>query len=553
MTSVRSHRTPSRRRMLAPVLAILFAIALVPVGCGDDEATSEAGGADDAVEFAELREAAEKMQAEAEAAGATEFASETFEKGVEYLAKAEEYESESASKAKARYRSAKSKFEEARDDAEKNKGKIEEFRGELAEYEALRTTITAAGHEKIDPPMFEKAENNYASAKELGEGAELSKAKRKLRYAMEDLRRLSERASVMADRKTLADQERSEVASAKAKATEAGAENLAKNDWQWGIDQEKDAQVAYDAGQYDQAVNLYRRAQQAFTSAATYAQQQLDATVANTSARPDDDGLAHDGSGSGDVPGVDEIEIPDITGDDGADLSDLPSLFSGSASWDDSIFSIEWYEGTEFRNDIEVLAGRVDNVIFEGEENVGSGQDGYVLAGNTGGFVMIDAAFEDGVQIEADVQFQLVLSKAFFEIVFMADSVKDFYASEFASNVNVISDGKKYQAQAAAQPNYRRQFKDWVNLREPYNLKVVYQKANEEAEGEIRCYLNGEETSRYKTEKYRKGKIGLRWFNTKFIVKSLKVSGWVDEEWAKEALAARGSGETEKSGEDFGF
>ena len=58
-----------------------------------------------------------------------------------------------------------------------------------------------------------------------------------------------------------------------------------------------------------------------------------------------------------------------------------------------------------------------------------------------------------------------------------------------------------------------------------------------------------------KTDRYRKGFPGLRWGDTKFIVESLEVSGFLDEERATEALekAARGESDSNAGDSDIDF
>lgn len=177
------------------------------------------------------------------------------------------------------------------------------------------------------------------------------------------------------------------------------------------------------------------------------------------------------------------------------------------------------------------------------------------MASNTRGYVLVDAGFEDAVSIRAEVHFHMLTQKPFLEIVLMSD-VGDFYASEFATNVFIVEDNARLKKPAAkaVQPEYRKPFKDWVQKREPYEFVVTYSKLNEDEKGEIICKLNGVETSRFATDKFRKGKFGFRWSNTKFIIKSLEVQGYVDEEWAKQALEAKavGGGKSEPT-EGFGF
>ncbi len=548
---------------MATAIVVALSLALLPVGCGDDKKKSDDSSA--AVgDFEELREEAEAARDEAKAAGADTLAAEDFEKAMKYLEQAQNFETENPGRAKSRYKSAKKRFEESIATTTKIQGKLASFQEKLKEFETQRDEFVAAGGDKIAAEYFGKAINEYNAAKEASESGDMSNANKRLRYANNDLSNAQNQAAKLTKDKLSADEERGLMAEAKAKATEKGAENVAPQDWAWAADLERDAAKAYDAGQFQRAFSLFRQAKSAFLSANNAATGQLASTIKDASGKPDLGGRIPSGSGGnvGATPGVDEIEIPDLGSGDEADLTDLANLFQGVASYSEGKLEIDWADGLAFKEDISVLAGKVGgdkpNVIFEGSENVGEGfgEAGYVFAGNTGGFLLIDAGFEDQVGIRAEIQFSLLTQRPFLELILMADGDR-WYASEMASNVWIIEDKgrlKKPMARAR-QGEYRQPFNKWINRREPYIMEMSYNKRSDSQKGVITCKLNGEVTATFETDKIRKGKIGFRWSNTKFVVKSLFVRGAVDEEWAIDALKKHHEGGDSggDDGGDFGF
>jgi len=548
---------------MATAIVVALSVALLPVGCGDDKKKSDDSTAS-AGDFTELREQAEAARDDARAAGADTLATEDFEKAMKYLEQAQNYETEKPGRAKSRYKSAKKRFEESIVATTKIQGKLAGFQEKLKEFETLRDAFIAAGGDKVAAEYYAKAINEYNAAKEAAESGELSNANKRLRYANNDLSNAENQAAKITKDKLSAEEERSLMEEAKAKATEKGAENVAPQDWAWAADLERDAVKAYDAGQFQRAFSLFRQAKSAFVSADNATAGRLAAAIKDASGNTDSGGRIPAGSGGnvGETPGVDEIEIPDLGSGDEADLTDLANLFQGVASYSEGKLEVDWSDGLAFKEDISVLFGKTGsdkpNIIFEGSENVGEGfgEAGYVFAGNTEGFLLVDAGFEDQVGLRAEIQFSLLTQRPFLELILMADGNR-WYASEMASNVWIIEDKgrlKKPMARAR-QSEYRQPFNKWINRREPYIMELSYNKRSDSQKGVITCKLNGEVTATFETDKIRKGKIGFRWYNTKFVVKSLFVRGAVDEEWAIEALKKHheDSGSGDDDGGDFGF
>ena len=166
--------------------------------------------------------------------------------------------------------------------------------------------------------------------------------------------------------------------------------------------------------------------------------------------------------------------------------------------------------------------------------------------------MLVDCGFEDAVSVRALIQFQLLTQNPFMEIVLMSEEGKQFYATEFGSNIFAVEDNarlKKPKAKAA-QPTYRQPFNKWISKREPYEITFTYHKAKESEKGILTTKLNGEVTAQFETDQFRRGKVGFRWFNTKFYVEELEIQGFIDENWAMEALKAKAASE---GGSDGGF
>jgi hypothetical protein len=560
MESVRTRNRIDLSHLARPRSWLAFAIALglaaLPIGCGPDESSGVGGDASSA-DFASLRADAESARDAAVAAGADTVAPEIFAKGTEYLDKAITLEAdpEATSKTKAQYQRAREKFVESVEAAGTRKGKLDELSIQIAAFEKLREEVKVAGGDQVDPATFAKAEQNLADARVASAAGDVPKAKREINYGIEDLKIVQRQTAQAVQQKKLADDERALCEAEKAKALAIEAEKLAAQDWQWASDQERDGAAAYESKQFERAVALFRQAKGSYLTAATYAQQQKD-TAARAEAEAEAAAAAK-AVARDDIPKVGEIEVPDPV-EDALDLVDLPSLFKGAATYKESTLAIDWADGTELREDVQILLGKSENVRFEGEENVGAGEgvykNLYVMAGNTTGFVLIDAVFEDGVSVKATVKFQMVAPKGYFEFVMMSEDPQNYYASEFASNVKLVDDGNSYVKAKSTDPVHAKPYNTWVSLTKPYELEVKFHKPSEDEPGEVRCYMNGTETCRYPTDKFRRGRVGFHWSNTKFIIKELSLRGLPQEEWAMKALEAhRAQGGTEEKDKDYGF
>ena len=91
----------------------------------------------------------------------------------------------------------------------------------------------------------------------------------------------------------------------------------------------------------------------------------------------------------------------------------------------------------------------------------------------------------------------------------MSDGGNNFYASDFGRNILVFNRGRITKEVPSRNAEYRKHPSRWVQRREIYDLKAVYQKKEGE-KGLLQVFLNGELCAAYPTNKYRKGSIGFR-------------------------------------------
>ncbi|MGA1488218.1 MAG: hypothetical protein ACO4B4_11520 [Planctomycetota bacterium] len=558
---------------LLPSLAILLALALLPVGiagcgggdAGGDEAASSAGGEVDS----ELKEEAEEARSDAEKAKAKKYAKEDYEKALGYVERAEEFEEEGdAAKAKTYYRRAVKKFEEAAENAGRGAKKFERFEQKLAEYETNREAVKSAGTDALVPDLFSRAESTFASAREKFDEGNLDDAQKKLNLAMRDLDELKSRGQEAGRMRASADTERASMDRAREAATGEDAQTHAAQDWGYAEQLERDGNARYESQDFRAAQDFFVKARASYDDAARAARDAK--AIASASARTADSGSA----GSGDIPrgsqdygeiDAGEIKIPDIGGLDVA-MADLPGFFHGIAELGSgNTLSLSWSSGIEFKEDVNPFGTRHTgdpqkaHLLWEGMDGVGASD--YVFAGNTEGIVMVNASFDSAAAIRATVQFQMVEPKGYFEIFLMAQDKSggiDYYASQFGANILLVQENgrKRKPLASAAQAEYRKAPKDWVNRREPYEIVFQFIPSADDDEGTLECKINGETTAAFKSGTLTKGKIGFRWNRVKFYVESLDVRGVIDEEWAKAALqekAQKEAAEADNPGGSLGF
>ena len=536
------------RKLLSLFLA--FAVTLSISGCGGGETSTEddegSNGSSDSLisQVEELISETEALKSEAAAADAEKYMAADYEAAEKVLNRAKDYlDDGEGKKARTQVRSAKRKFDTILKDVTKIAEQMQEIESEQKNYSEKLAAAKSAGADKLAASEFEGAERSYEKAMKYVKDGKAKSAKKYIGYAISDLDRALEEVGRKSKEKAKADEEKTLMAEKKQMAIDAGAEEKALRDLEYARDRERLADQSYESGDFDGAARSYRDAKTGYVGAMETAKRTElaannnsgnNSSGGNNAGRDDSSGYG----GQDEVPGIGDIEIPDIgVGDSGGDLSGgLPALYSGVAEYNSAkgSLSLNWSAGTELQQDMKRLLGDPANAIFEGDEGVGTGQDGkYVMAGNTSGYWIVNAGFEDGIVIRAKVQFQLLINKPDFELVLMSDGGGDFYAVSYGANARVYNDGLKTSTVASPVKTYRKSPKDWVQKREPYEFEVRYFKRSEDEKGVLEAKINGETTVKLTTDKYRKGFAGFRWNDTKFIIQELEVRGLVDEEWAK--------------------
>jgi len=551
-TSVTSY-VPGRSPIGTLCLIFTLACGLIFSGCGGGDSSSEGGdggsGSSDEIvtQVEEMLEEIDGLIAESKQANAEKYKASDMEAALKLVTKARDYlADDNAKRARTTARSAKRKLESVIEGAQKVSAQMKSVEEKLTEYDAKLKEITELGADKFAASEMEGALRSYDKAQGYISAGKASSAKKYLGYAISDLDRAKEEFQKSVTSRKSADDEKTLMAEKRQEALDAGAEEKALRDLEYAKDVERRGDQAYGRNDFDSAARCYRDAKNGYIGAIEVANRPSNPIAGSNGngggvRQPD-----HTGGGQvDDAPGIDDINIPDIGSGGDLDLtSGLAGLFHGSAEYNATKGSLRlnWADGTELEQDMKQLLGDPANTIFEGDEGVGQGQDGsYVMAGNTKGYWIVNSSFEDGVRIRAKVLFQLLIDKPSFEILLMSDGGQDFYAASYGAHAKVYKNGLPVGQMSSPLQAYKKNPKDWVQKREPYEFEFIYYKRGED-KGILEAKINGETTVKLKTDRFRKGFPGIRWNDTKFIIQELEVSGLVDEEWAKERLKSAADG-----------
>lgn len=558
----RSHSDDSRvfyghwSRWLPLVLATVVGLTLTGCGGGDDsngDDTSSSSGPELIEQVEGMLTEIDQLVIAAKDAGAERYKATDLKAAIKLVGRAKEYlEDGNAKKARTTARSAKKKLESVVEETGSLAGKMKAVETKVAQYATKLAEVKALGAETTSSSDMEGAVRSYEKAMGYIESGKSSSAGKYLGYAISDLDRVIEQFNANSKNKISADAEKTLMAEKRQMAIEAGAEEKALRDLEYARDRERMGDQAYESSDFDSAIRHFRDAKTGYIGALETARREDSAIAIGANNGASDGGH---GDQDGEVPGVDQIDIPDIGSGDGIS-TDLASLFSGAAEYNSAKGSLHlnWADGTELKSDMTRLLGDPSHTHFEGDEGVGQGQDGgYVMAGNTTGYWTVNASFKDGVRVRAKVLFQLLIDKPNFEILLMSDGAQDFYAASYGAHAKIYKNGLPVGNMNSLIPAYKKSPKDWVQKREPYEFEFIYYKRGDD-KGVLEAKINGETTVKLKTDRYRKGFPGFRWTDTKFIIQELEISGIVDEEWAEAELKKVADGTRDESaGDDFDF
>ena len=537
-------------------LILTVSLGLVTAGCGgggDDSGSgngSSVGPEELAAQVDAFYDKAMSLVEDAKKAQAEKYAASDLELAIRGLSKAKEYMDEGESKkAKRQITSSKRKLDVIIRNIAKVAAEMKGIEEKITIYQTKLTEAKAAGAEKYAAAELDGAARSFEKAMGyIGDG-KTNSAGKYIGYAISDLRRALEEVGRKNQHKKNADEEKALLAEKLQQAIESGAEKKALRDLEYARDRERLGDQAYERGEFEMAARNFRDAKSGYIGAIETARRVTNAEAVTSG--NNNPGVRD--SGGDDVPGIDQIEIPDIGAGGDVDVAtDLPGLFAGAAEYNSAKGSLRlsWADGTELRQDMIRLLGDPSHVHFEGDEGVGQGQDGsYVMAGNTSGYWIINSSFRDGVRVRVKVLFQLLINKPDFEILLMSNKGQDFYAVSYGATARVYDDGLAVGHMRSPLPAYRKNPKDWVQKREAYEFEFIYYKRDEN-KGVLEAKINGETTLKLKTDRYRTGFPGFRWNDTKFIIQELEVSGLVNEEWARIELEKAASGPREGEGED---
>ena len=537
------------------LLVLLLTLPIALAGCSSASDEDGEGGASggDITALEDQQAAVEALMASAKEKNADVFARTEYSAGANYLEQAIGYiEEGNARKAKSRLKAANKKFTTAIASSEKAAGRMKEVQGQLTKLTEAFAAADKVNAKELSAGEYTDAVKNREKANKLIGDGDATKAKRYLTYALNSLERAISDSEGNSRKRSRAEEEKALMAQTRQKAIDAQAEELAMREMEYAQDRVRQAERSFEDGDFEEAIRSWIDARRAYIDAIDAAQ----SAIARNNGGGEN--ISNGGSSDTDTPEVGEIDIPDIgIGDGGVNIaSGIGSLFHGTAVYeaDKGVLRLDWADGSEFQKDVIRLQGKPTHTHFQGVEGVGT--EDYIIAGNTLGYYVINSSFEDGVRIKATVQFQLLLDKPFFEFVVMSNKGSSFYGIPYGVGAKIYEDGLvTASARSVLSPYDKKMPKDWVQKRTPYEFEIIYRKAEEKEKGILQVFINGEESCRVKTDRYRKGFPGLRWGDTKFIVESLEVSGFLDEEWATEALerAALGESDSNVGNGDFDF
>lgn len=548
------HRLWATPRPWAVTGMVLLLAGALTAGCSKSSVESSAGGAS----FDELRLQVETARDAALAVGADRYAPDPFKRGVSALERANEEASlnePNASKARTQFGQARRYFDTAASEADKNRKRVEKVEKQKQEFEAL-----LAEKEKAELPLatldkagLEEAQSKFREAVGFLEEMELLKAENKFRAALSDLKDSISKVERQLANQAKAHQQKERAATARQRALEAKAREIAPGDIGYAESQEVLAQQHLDSGQYDLASQYYESAETYYNTAFTTASSRVATTPSSSS---ESDPAQQPRETYRPAPTVERIPPPDKTGEgvalEGTDW--LLRRLHGSPEISNGMLRLTYGigQGPDLRADLLIHRG-AQFIAFEG--NTATGTDQYLMGGNTQGFVELLPVFRDQVRMEVEFWSQLILpNEPTFQMLLMSGN-KNYYGTHFATNLLIRSAAAGGSREIPSPiERFRRPVKNWLTKYESHKFLFEYNKKSDEERGLLRVTFDEEEVAQFQTDFLRTGRVGFMWNNCKWYITSLSVVGRIDEAWLAEA-SAKGAVPEEATGDDdpFGF
>ncbi len=545
--------------MLKRSLSVSLVCSLWLISACDSGDTSSDSAKGPSVE--KLIESAEGLMEEAKKAGAEEFAASQFEAAAKYLADAKSLVEEGkADKAKTKAKSAERNFKalvtqgdevkKARTTAVAAKKKAEKS---IEEMKKKKWDVGAAS-------VVEEIDNVMAQSQadiDSGDVMKLKAAPRRYERVPELVKRAREETqeSVVALQK--ADANKKAAMEAEGKAKEAKAEKLAPEDLSRAQQLLREADIEYKNSQFQEASDLYVRAETAFQDAANRARQEEQLITGNP---PPPEPVAGKPGAKKDspppeeptpTPTPEEVKPGELSAEDEIFLERNIAKFCGgkdiSPEYDAATgeLTIEYRFGDQLRKDIAYPRGiNEKHILFKdpmmqgmkalkGEERKKDAS--FSFGGNTIGFFLLPFPFKDKVTVEYYIEIGLFNPGApIGPILMSSENGKNNIFSNMAT-AEIWSDGKRVAARPSPIKKFQGDPAKWF-IKILTGMKSVYEvSADDPKKATLSIYYNTdheEDPITVATVPAMSGQVGFSWGPVKFNIRDLKITGKLDKEAA---------------------
>ncbi|MEM7164528.1 MAG: hypothetical protein AAF581_03645 [Planctomycetota bacterium] len=526
--------------------ALLLFVALLGLGAcsggGDDAKKAAASSAS----LDSSRDAVLDAQEEADDEKAEKFAAKTYKKAVERLAAADEMRADEEADPKAvknLYSKAKRDFGKAATAAKKAKKAFDKYEKAKKKFDkaVAKQDEAKLPYKTIDPDGWNEVEERLAEAKEYVEEEDLTNAKRrydKAYSAFNDCVRHTERRL---GHKKKAEEARARMTAAMKEAEGVQAAELAKDSMVYAASEAKLGMEKFTAGDFNMAEAHFASATSTYAEAknsAIFAAEMKKNPPAETNETASLNGNPRETYRE--APTREKPEAGDEGGDDEGGFSDdmtiLLTHLHGDPDLEDGMLTLTYGSGSglELKKDLNVASAKSSkHLLFHGSSGVGNSN--YAVAGNTGGMILFEPIFKDRVRIEVDFQAQLNMANSpSFEVIINARDSKNYISTWYGADIRVTSGGNPQVASPPSNREWTKHPNNWLDRKENQTLILQYDRPEDQKKGLVSVYHAGQEPCGRLPTKRSKGRVGLRWYNAKWYITEIRITGKVDEEWMAE-------------------
>lgn len=538
------------------VTPAILLVALLGLGACSGDSDDKKGGrrsggsAGDAASFDDVRSDAVEQQEEADSVDAQKYVTDKYNTAVENLAKADELREDpdvNPSKINSLYKKAQRGFKsaaQAATTAKKDFDKLQQYQKKFEDAVAKQDKAKLP-YKEIDSDGWQRVTEKVAEAKELISEKKFKSAWRRYDKATRDFRDVVRQTERKLSYKTKAEEARDQMNAAKLAAEEAQAAKLATDSMAYADSEARHGLEKLSAGEYSMAESHFVAAMSTYNeakSSAMYA-----AAIKENPPADSNETASLNGNPREEYREAPKIEPkPGGGGDDEDDeggfadgMTVLLSSLHGDPDWDDGMLTLTYGAGNglEMKKDLAVASAKSDkHLLFYGSAGVGNSN--YVVAGNTGGMILFEPIFKDQVRIEVDFKAQLNMANSpSFELIINAKDTKNYISTWYASDIRICSGGNSQVASPCGNRDWTKHPNNWLDRKESQTMILQYHRKEDEKKGLVSVYHAGAEPCAKLPTKRSKGRVGIRWYNAKWYITEIRITGRVDDEWMEEFVA----------------